>query len=257
VNIVVCVKKVPEIDQVSVHDGKIISGNGMTNPFDMYAIEEGIRLKEKIGGEVRVISFGPEDSESALREALSLGADSAYRIWDDNANGSDIYASAKVLSEAIKKMGDVNMVLFGKQAVDNDASSIAGLVSGLLAWPQILFVKKIRELKDAKIVAERSTDDGYDVVEGDLPIVLSVVKEINEPRLPSLKGKMRAKKAPIELWSLSDLGVEQSIVGPESPSKLLEVMEPPPRPAGEIIQGDSPDEIAEMLISKLRQEKII
>ncbi|MBD3167863.1 MAG: electron transfer flavoprotein subunit beta [candidate division Zixibacteria bacterium] len=257
-NIVVCVKKVPEIDQVTVKDGKVAaSGAGMTNPFDMYAIEEAIRLKENVGGEVRALTFGSDDSDSALREALSLGADSAVRVWDDSAEDTDIMGTAEILAGAIKKMGDVNIVLFGKQAVDNDASSIASAAAGYMGLPQILFVKKIREIDDSKIVAERATENGFDVVESPLPVIISVVKEINEPRLPSLKGKMKAKKARIDVWTLEDVGVDSSAIGAGSPSKLTEAKEPPARPKGEMLSGETPEELAEALVSKLKENKII
>jgi electron transfer flavoprotein beta subunit len=258
VNIIVCVKKVPEIDQVTVKDGKAeSSGTGMTNPFDMYAIEEAIRLKEKTGDNVYALTFGPQDSEFALREALSLGADSAVRIPDDDVSASDIMAGARILASAIAKIGDVKVVLFGKQAVDDDASSVPAAVAGFLNWPQILFVKKIREFGDESITAERATEDGFDVVEASLPAVISVVKEINEPRLPSLKGKMKARKAKIEVMSLSDIGLEKETAGAGSPSRLIEAKEPPPRPRGEILEGITPEELADKLVKRLKDNKII
>jgi electron transfer flavoprotein beta subunit len=256
--VIVCIKKVPEIDQVSVKDERVVaSGTGMTNPFDMYAIEEAIRIKEKTGGEVKALTFGPEDSEFALREALSLGADTAMRIWDEQASGGDIISTAKMLAAGIKKAGNAGIAIFGKQAVDDDASAVAGAVAGYLGWPQILFVKKIREISDEKIIAERATETGFDVVESSLPVVISVVKEINEPRLPSLKGKMKAKKTPIEIWSLADIGIESSSVGAESTSSQIKAEQPPSRPKGEIISGETPDEIANSLVRKLKEAKII
>ncbi|MCP4633650.1 MAG: electron transfer flavoprotein subunit beta/FixA family protein [candidate division Zixibacteria bacterium] len=258
-NIVVCVKKVPEIDQVTIQDGIVTSsGAGMTNPFDMYAIEEAIRQKETQGGEITALTFGPENSDSALREALSLGADKAMRIWDDAAQNSDIAATAKILAAGIKKVGNVKLILFGKQAVDNDASSIAAATAGYLDFPQIMFVKKIREINEEKAVVERATEDGFDVVESSLPVVISVVKEINEPRLPSLKGKMKAKKAGIEVLSLSDIGLDAGKAGVSgSSSKLIESQDPPARPKGEMIEGSTPDEIADTLVAKLKDAKII
>ncbi len=256
--IVVCVKKVPEIDQIRVANDRIeASGTGMTNPFDMYAIEEAIRIKENASDEVVALTVGSEDSDFALREALSLGVDSAVRVWQDDIKDSDILATAGILSAAINEIGDVGLVIFGKQAVDDDASSVSGAVGGFLGIPQVLFVKKIREIDDSKLVAERATEDGFDVVETPLPAVISVVKEINEPRLPSLKGKMKAKKAPIEVLSLKDIGFESSAVGAASPSQQIKAEEPHPRPAGEILQGSSPEELADALIAKLKEEKLI
>ena len=257
-NIVVCVKQVPQIDQIKVQNEKVsASGNGMTNPFDMYAIEEAIRIKEKIGGETMALSFGPEDSEFALREALSLGMDHATRVWDNGVEGSDITAISEILAAAIRKIRGMDMAIFGKQAVDDDSSSMAGAVAGHLGWSQLLFVKKIREITEKMVVVERATEDGYDVVESSLPAVISVVKEINEPRLPSLKGKMRAKKAEIALLKLADLGIESSTVGSSSPSHLLRAQCPAPRPQGEMIKGNTPQEQAEELIARLKREKII
>ncbi|MBD3232441.1 MAG: electron transfer flavoprotein subunit beta [candidate division Zixibacteria bacterium] len=256
--IVVCVKRVPEIDQIKVANDRIeASGAGMTNPFDMYAIEEAIRIKEKTSGEVIALTVGSEDSDLALREALSIGVDSAVRVWQDDIKESDILATAGILSAAIEKIGDVDLAIFGKQAVDDDASSVSGAVGGFLGFPQVLFVKKIREIDEGKLVAERATEDGFDIVETSLPAVISVVKEINEPRLPSLKGKMKAKKAPIEVLGLADIGLETTAVGAASPSRQIKAEEPPPRPAGEILQGSSPEELADALIAKLKEEKLI
>ena len=260
-NVIVCIKQVPEIEQVRVDEacGKVVHPPGaeMVNPFDMYAIEEGLRLKEKTGGKVTAISVGPKENEVSLREALSLGVDEAVLLNDRSFLTEDPIATARVLAAGIKKLGEFDLILCGKQAVDDDSAQVAPAVAEFLLLPQVLFVRKIRELKEGRLTAERTTEEGYDVVESTLPAVLSVVKEINEPRLPSLKGKMRAKKAPITEWSQAELSeLIAELPGGEPNLKSLKVSPPPPRPKGEILTG-TPEEVSEKLVEKLKGLQVI
>lgn len=260
-NIVVIIKQVPEIELVRV-DGaagtvSLPSGPGIVNPFDEYAIEEGLRIKEKNGGKVTALTVGTERAHSALRQALSVGVDEAILVSDNAFTGSDPQAIATILAAAIKKIGEVHLVLAGKQAVDDDSAQVPAAVAAALDWPQILFVKKSETVSDTKAVFLRTTEEGHDTVATSLPAVVSVVKEINEPRLPSLKGKMAAKKAPITIWSAADIGVDAGAVGAGSPTKTIKAAAPPPPQKGEIIQGETPEEIADNLIKKLRENQII
>jgi electron transfer flavoprotein beta subunit len=259
-HIVVCIKQVPEIERVKVDSGtgKVIvpEDSSMINPFDEYAIEEALRIKEKHGGTVTVLTMGPASAAEALRSALALGADEAVHLMDPAFDGSDAAATATLLAAGIGKLDKVSLVLFGRNAVDTDASSVPGYVAGRLNWPQVLFVRKFVELSADKSKVERMTEDGYDTCEIPLPGVVSVVKEINEPRLPSLKGKMRAKKAPIATFSAAALGVDTAKVGPNSPTTIVRSQPPPTRKKGEILEGE-PDDVAAKLFDKLRADQII
>lgn len=259
-NVVVCIKQVPEIERVKVDSGsgKVVvpADSSMVNPFDEYAIEEALRIKEKHDGKVTVLTMGPEGASVALRSALALGADEAVHLLDPAFDGSDASATATILAAGIAKLENVSLVLFGRNAVDTDASSVPGYVAGRLNWPQVLFVRKFVELATEKAKVERMTEDGYDSCEIPLPGVVSVVKEINEPRLPSLKGKMKAKKAAITTYSAADLGVDTSKLGPNSPTSIVRSQPPPARKQGEILEGE-PAEVAAKLFDRLRADQIV
>ena len=260
-NIVVLIKQVPEIALINVDEaaGKVVlpQGPGTVNPFDEYAVEEGLRLKEKYGGSCTVISVGTERVESALRSCLALGVDAAYLCIDDAFAESDPQAIGKILAAGVKKFGEFDLILAGKQAIDTDSAQAPAAVAAHLDLPQAMFVKKVEAIEDNKATVQRTTEEGYDVVSLQLPAVLSVVKEINEPRLPSLKGKMSAKKKEITHWSAADLGVDISTIGSNSGTTAIKVSPPPPRPSGEMIEGETPEEIAGKLFTKLRENQII
>jgi electron transfer flavoprotein beta subunit len=260
-NIVVLVKQVPEIALIKVDEAhnkvELPQGPGTVNPFDEYAVEEGLRLREKNGGQVVAVMVGTERGESALRDCLALGVDDAYLLVDPAFEGSDPQALARILAAGLKKLGQFDLVLAGKQAIDSDSAQVPAAVAAHLDVPQAMFVRKFESVDDGKATVERQTETGYDVVEVTLPAVVSVVKEINEPRLPSLKGKMAAKKKTITRWSAADIGVEASSVGPNSGTKTEKVAPPPPRTKGELIEGETPQEIADKLFQKLREKQIV
>ncbi|MCX6835669.1 MAG: electron transfer flavoprotein subunit beta/FixA family protein [candidate division Zixibacteria bacterium] len=260
-NVVVLVKQVPEIALIKVDSAanKVVypEGPGIVNPQDEYAIEEGLRIRDKLGGKCTVISVGGERTESALRNCLALGVDDALLLCDPLFDGSDQQAIAKILAAGIKKMGEVDIVLAGRQAIDSDASQVPGAVAANLGLPQAMFVKKFESIGDGKATVYRTTEDGYDVVELTLPAVVSVVKEINEPRLPSLKGKMAAKKKEIKKWSAADLGLDGANLGANSGTTQVSVAPPPARPKGEMITGETSEEIADKLFKKLRENQVI
>lgn len=258
-NIVVCIKQVPEIALVRVDaaDGVILpDGPGTMNPFDEYALEEGLRFREKHGGTVTAISCGEEKSIACLRDALALGADRAIHLIDPAFTGSDGVALGAILAAAVKKIGGVDICLFGKNAVDTDRSVVPGATAGKLGWPQILFIKKFESVDGGQATAIRITEDGSDTVTAPLPAVFSVVKEINEPRLPSLKGKMKSKSAPVDKWGAADLGIDPGAVGANSAVQRVGITPPPPRQKGQLLEGD-PASVAATLYEKLREEKVI
>lgn len=251
-NIAILVKQTPQVSEVKISTAaEWPEGEVIINPFDEYAIEEALLIKEKHGGKTIAISYGNNGAESALRSALALGVDEAYLVADPDYTFLDPQKAAMILAGAVSKIGDIQMVLTGKQATDDDSAMMAPSVAGFLDWPQTGFVKKFDSIADDKVLAFRTTDTGHDKVEVPLPAVFSVVKEINEPRLPSLKGKMKAKKAAITTWTLSDLGVAA-----ESRLKQKSMSAPPSRPAGKILSGEK-DEIVDELIAKLKENQVI
>jgi electron transfer flavoprotein beta subunit len=251
--VAILIKQTPQLSEITVgSDGPQWPESALIiNPFDEYAVEEALRIKEKTGGTTVAISFGKASAESALRDVLALGIDEAYLISSDSFIAIDPQTNARILAEAIRKIGGIDLVLTGKQANDDDSSMVASAVAAYLDWPQIGFVKKFDKIEDKKVIAWRTTDSGYDVVESSLPVVCSVVKEINEPRLPSLKGKMKAKKAEIVKMSPEQMGVKL-----ESPITVKSISAPKPRPAGEILSGET-DEAISKLIEKLKADQLI
>lgn len=260
-NIVCLIKQVPEIALIKVNESankvELPQGPGTVNPFDEYAVEEALRLKEKHGGTVVVMTVGTDRADSALRNCLALGVDDAYLLSDPAFEGSDPQALGHILAAGLKKLGSFDLILAGKQAIDSDSAQVPGAVAAALDLPQAMFVKKVEGVDGGKATVHRTTEDGYDVVELNLPAVISVVKEINEPRLPSLKGKMAAKKKEVTTWTAADLGVDADTVGANSATKTVRVSPPPPRPKGERIEGGSPEEIADKLFKKLRENQIL
>ena len=256
--IIVLVKQVPDSTDVKIDPvTNTLKREGVPaviNPFDMYAIEEAIRIKERMEkGEVVVVSMGPPQAKEALKEAISMGCDKAVLVSDRKFAGSDTWATSYTLSQAIKKIGDYKIILCGKQASDGDTAQVGPGVSMHLDIPQVTYVKHIEKMDDNGAEVHRMTEEGYDVVEVPFPALLTVVKELNEPRLPSLKGKMRAKKAEIDVWTADDLGCEEAKVGLDgSPTRVLKVFSPPERVGGEIIDGE-PQEVSKKLAGLVKE----
>jgi electron transfer flavoprotein beta subunit len=257
-NIVVCIKQVPETTEVRINpetNTLIREGvKSMINPFDMYALEEAVRLKEKLGGRSTVITMGPPQADSALREAISMGIDEAILISDRAFAGSDTWATSYTLSCAIKKIGDFDLIICGKQASDGDTAQVGPGIAAHLDLPQVAYVKKIEKIEDKFARVERMTEEGYDIIETPLPALFTVVKEINEPRLPSLRGMMRSKQAKIIHWTQKDLNLDEQKTGlAGSPTQVVKIFTPPPRIGGVMLEGET-QEIAEKLATLLKDE---
>jgi electron transfer flavoprotein beta subunit len=253
---VVCLKQVPNTTDVRINpetNTLIREGvESIVNPFDMYAIEESLRLREKLGGTVTAITMGPPQAESALREAISMGVNEGILVSDRQFAGSDTWATSYTLAMALRKLGAFDLVLCGKQASDGDTAQVGPGIAAHLDLPQITYVRRIEEIDAAHVVAERLLEDGTESIHAPLPCLLTVVKEINEPRLPSLKGKMAAKKAQIVKWSAADIGAEKARTGLEgSPTKVVRIFTPPPRGGGVMLKGD-PEAVAAELVGKLK-----
>jgi electron transfer flavoprotein beta subunit len=257
-HIIICIKQVPETSEVRINpETNTLIREGVTsiiNPFDMYALEEAVRLKEKLGGKSTVITMGPPQAESALREAISMGIDEGILISDRNFAGSDTWATSYTLSCAIKKIGDFDLIICGKQASDGDTAQVGPGIAAHLDLPQVAYVKKIEKIEDKLARVERMTEEGYDIIETPLPALFTVVKEINEPRLPSLKGMMRSKQAKITHWTHKDLDLDSQKIGLSgSPTQVIKIFTPPPRTGGVMLQGEA-QEIAEKLTEALKNE---
>ncbi|RKZ17346.1 electron transfer flavoprotein subunit beta [bacterium] len=260
--IVVCVKQVPDPENAKMdwETGTVVREGvkNIINPFDLYAIEEALRIKEKLGGEVIVISMGPPQAEEALREAIAMGADKAILITSRDFAGADTLATSYTLSQAIKKIGDVDLIICGKQAIDGDTAQVGPGVSAHLDLPQITFVGKIDEITEDRIRAERMVEGGYQVVESPLPCVITVVKDINIPRLPSLKGKIAAKKAEIPHWGPEDIDADPKRIGAAgSPTMVEEVFAPELKKEGRIYSEDQMEEAIEKVIEAMEKMGVL
>jgi len=261
VNIIVCIKQVPGTTQVKINPdtGTLIrdSVEAIVNPFDEYAIEEALRIREQKGGVVKVLTMGPPQAESALRSAIAMGADEGILITDRAFAGSDTWATSYTLANAIKTLGDYDLVICGKQAIDGDTAQVGPGVAEMLDIPFVAWVRKIEEISDISIRVERMMEDGYDVVEMPVPSLLTVVKEINEPRMASLKGKMRAKKAAIKSITVDDLSVDTAKLGlTGSPTQVLRSFVPEKKTGGEKFSGELP-EVVEKISSTILDLNII
>ncbi|PIP21007.1 MAG: electron transfer flavoprotein subunit beta [Candidatus Omnitrophica bacterium CG23_combo_of_CG06-09_8_20_14_all_40_11] len=276
-NIIVCIKQVPETTEVKINpetNTLIREGvKSIINPFDAYAIEEGVRLKEKFGAKATVITMGPPQAEAVLREAISLGIDDGILLSDRAFAGSDTWATSYALSAAIKKIGAFDLIVCGKQASDGDTAQVGPGISAHLDIPAVTYVKKIEEInpvrntkaiigedkisngvKDNFARVERMTEAGYEIIEVSLPALITVVKEINTPRLPSLKGMMRAKQAKIIHWKASDIEVELNFVGlAGSPTQVVKIFTPAPRVGGQMLKGET-QEIVDRLVGLLKSD---
>lgn len=259
--IICLIKQVPDTTDIKINpETNTLIREGVPsiiNPFDMYAIEEGLRIKEKLGGKVIAISMGPPQAEEALREALSLGVDEALLLSHPSFAGADTWATSYTLARAIRKLYPYDLILCGRQASDGDTGQVGPGVAEQLNIPQVAFVRRIEEIGPEMAIVQRMTEEGYEVIQSPLPALLSVVKEINEPRLPSLRGKLRAKVAEIPVWGVDELGVKKEDVGLDgSPTRVLRIFTPPSREKGEIWEGD-PDEVADRLFNKLRDSHLL
>jgi len=260
-NIIVLIKQVPDTSEVKINpETNTLIRDGVPsiiNPFDMYAIEEAIRLREKHGGKVTVLSMGPPQAAEALKEAIALGVDEAILLSDRAFAGSDTWATSYTLSRGIKKIGAFDLVISGKQAIDGDTAQVGPETADVLGVPFVAFIKKIENIENGKMMAERMMEDGFDVVETSLPAVISVVKEINEPRLPSLKGKMKAKNYKVTTWKAQDIAADENLCGLKgSPTKVVKIFPPTPRGQREILTGTIEQQVSQVA-AKLRAQSLI
>jgi electron transfer flavoprotein beta subunit len=252
--IAVCAKFVPEAAKRIDPSTKRLdrSGEGTLNAFDVHAVEEALRLKEANGdSEVVVLSMGPERAVDALRKAVAMGADRSVLVSDSGAEGSDLVATSYALAKALERE-NADLVIFGQQASDSDGAVLWAAVADRLRRPLVSQVAELT-LADGKVTGKRQTEFGYDVIEAPMPAVVAVSDAINEPRYPSLKGIMGAKKKPQETLSLDELGVEADRSGEVgSRTEVYALGEPPPRGDTQKIEddGNAPERIVEFLLER-------
>jgi electron transfer flavoprotein beta subunit len=255
-NIVVCVKQVPDtaaertlreddfrLDRASV--------DGVINELDEYAIEEGLLLAEAHGGEVTILSMGPEQASDSIRKALSMGADKAVHLVDDALAGSDALGTSLAMAAVLERIG-FDLVILGSESTDARMGVLAAMLAERLGVPQVSLASKV-EIDGGTITINRQTDYGYDTVTASLPAVVSVVEKINEPRYPSFKGIMAAKKKPVERLSLADAGIDPGQVGlAAAATEVVSFAKRPPRQAGTIVkdEGDGGAKAAEFLAAQ-------
>ena len=261
-NIVVCLKQVPGTTQVKIDpetNNLIRDGiENIINPFDTYAIEEAVRLRERYGGRVTAISMGPPQTETALREAISSGADEGILLSDPAFAGADTWATSYTLSVAVRKLEQTDLVICGRQTLDGDTGHVGPQLAEMLEVPFVAYVSRIEEIVDGQMRVRRMVEDGYEIVESPLPTAITVVKEINTPRLPSLRGKMKAKKTEPTLLTAEDLGCEEKRIGlTGSPTVVSKIFTPKPRSGGEMLQGETAAELVDVLYERLKEDAVI
>lgn len=267
-NIVVCIKQVPDTAEVKINPetGTLIREGvpSIINPFDEYAIEEALCLREKFRGKVTIITMGPPQAISALRQAVAMGADEAVLLSDRAFAGSDTWSTSYTLAAAIRKVGAVDIILCGKQAIDGDTGQVGPGIAVQLGITTLTYVSRIHRVEPEPapgvIEVERSLDEGREIVETRLPALLTVVKDINIPRLAAIADVRRAVRMPIPTWTAADLpGVDPRKLGLEgSPTRVVKIASPPVRAtAAEMIPADSADQAASELVEKLVAAKVL
>jgi electron transfer flavoprotein beta subunit len=260
-NIVVCIKQVPGTTKVKIDlqtNTLVRQGiENIINPFDTYALEEAVRLKERYGGKVTAISMGPSQAESVLREAVSLGADEAILLSDSTFAGADTLATAYTISRAISKLEKPDLIICGRQTIDGDTGQVGPELAEMLGRPFVAYVSKIEAIDNGSMRVQRMIEDGHEVMEALLPAVITVVKEINTPRLPSLRGLARSRSAVIPVWTAKELGVDKNMVGLSgSATRVIKIFFPQRVRCGEIFQGELQSQV-ESLVDKLRNTKVL
>ncbi len=260
-DIIVLVKQVPDTSEVKINrETNTLIRDGVPsiiNPFDMYAIEEALRLREKHGGKVTALTMGPPQAAEALKEAVSLGVDDVVLLSDRAFAGADTWATSYVISQGIKKIALYDLIIAGKQAIDGDTAQVGPETADMLGIPFVAYIRKIEQVEGKRMVAERLMDEGYDVVETSLPALITVVKEINQPRVPSLKGKMKAKSLKVASWNARDIGADDSKCGLKgSPTKVVKIFPPTPRGRREVLTGSLEDQIT-AVVAKLKEQSFL
>jgi electron transfer flavoprotein beta subunit len=260
--IVVCIKQVPASNDAKIdpQTKRIIRDaiKSIMNPFDNYALEEGVRLREQFGGEVIALTMGPPNAEAILREAIALGVDAGVLLSDRAFGGSDTWATSYALAKAIEKIGDVDLIICGKQAIDGDTAQVGPGIAAHLDWQQATYLTEIKRKDEMSLLVKRLHENGFDICEVTLPAVVTVVKGINTPRVPTLKGRLASLKAEIPLWNPEDIDANIEQLGLNgSPTRVVKTEPPAPRTSSTIKIEGTPQHCAKELVRQLRLRSIV
>jgi len=263
--IIIPIKQVPETGNVKMDEetGTMVRDGveSIINPLDLYAIETGIQLKERFKGEITVITMGPPSAEKALREAIAMGCDNGILLTGKEFAGSDTWATSYTLSQAIRRVGEFDLILAGERATDGDTGQVGPGIASFLDLPLATYISKIVEVTEGKITVERLIEEGYETLKLELPALLTVVKEISYPRLPTLRGKQRARRINLETWSADNIKVDRTNLGLKgSPTRVVNIARPVVTRNGEIIRLIGEEDLAEAirrLIEFLQKRDII
>jgi len=260
-NIIVCLKQVPGTTAVKIDpqtNTLVRQGiESIINPFDTYAVEEAVRIKEKLGGKVTVITMGPPQAETALREAISRGADEAVLLTDRAFGGADTWATARTLAQTILKLKPYDLVICGRQTIDGDTGQVGPEMAEMLGIPFIAYVSQVEEISNNTIRVRRMIEEGHEVIEAGLPALITVSKEINLPRLPSLRGITRSKSAKIPAWGVKELDIDPATVGLSgSSTQVIKIFFPQRVSQAEILTGN-PENQVDKLIDKLKGASLV
>ncbi len=260
-NIVVPIKQVPETTEVQFDEetGRLIREGvaAIVNPFDEYAIEEALRIREKHGGTVKAITMGPPWAADALRDAIAMGADEGWLATDRAFAGADTWATSLTLARCIEHMGAPDLIICGLKTTDGDTGQTGPEMAEHLDMPHVCYVSEITEIGGGKVTLKRNMDEGVETLEAPMPLLVTVGKDINQPRLATLRGRLKAKKAEIKEITNEDLKMPPDEVGLDgSFTRVVKVFEPEAPEAGEIVEG-SPEELADAILAKLQECKVI
>ena len=260
--ILVCVKQVPDTTEVRIdRETNTLQRQdvpSILNPFDRHALEAALRVKERCGGTVSVLTMGPLQAQEVLKECLALGADEAVLLSDKAFAGADTLATSRTLAAAISKLGPTELIFCGKQAIDGDTAQVGPELAEHLNMAQVTCVSGLEVFPEQqRLIAEREVEDGHEVLELPFPAVLTISKCLNELRYPSIKGRLRANKTPIPILNLEDLGLRAEETGLQgSPTRVVRIFAPETRKGGEVIQGMAPRQAADLLAIRLKQAGI-
>lgn len=265
--ILVCVKQVPDTAEVKIDPEKhtVIRAGvpNIFNPFDQNALEAALQLKDSQGARVTLLSMGPPQAEDVLREGLAMGADDAYLLTDRKVGGSNTLATGYCLAQAVRKVAELqgieqfDIVLCGKQAIDGDTAQVGPQIATELGIPQITYAAEIN-VDGTTVRVKQQNEEGYIVTEAQFPVLITAVKELNEPRFPTIRGTMKAKKREIPHLSADDIKVDETKIGLKgSPTMVRKIFTPPQRTQGLVIKEEDPNAAVSVLMEKLTAQKII
>jgi len=263
---IVCVKQVidpeapPASFKIDPSSNKVVPPPGVSpviDPYAEYAVEAALRVKDALGGKITAISLGTNQLRDIVKKPLAMGADELILLEDESFDEGDSWSTAYALAMSIKKVGDYDIIFCGREASDWNAGQVGSGIAEILGLPSVTLVKKI-DITNGKARVERVTDEGYEVVEVSLPALITVSNEIGEPRYPTIRGIMAAKKKEPVIWKPADIGVEVSQIGAAGRrTKLFKLFQPVREGKCEIVEGESPEEAAVNLALKLREAKIL